>query len=107
MTHTVANPFQISADTLAALSPRRAKELVRTMITDDARSAGARLDQIYMSGRPDAADGGVDFEVRGAPREGASGLVKKGRTVYQVKSGRFGGKRDVDGILFKDGRLSR
>lgn len=100
------NPFTVSAESLAGLSEERAEDLVMRMIAAEAESAGIHLDRIYDAGKPSSSDRGVDFEVRDAPRESAGGLIKKGHTLYQVKSGKFSPARDVDAILFKkDGSL--
>ena len=100
------NPFTVSAESLAYLSEERAEDLVMHMIAAEAESAGIRLDRIYDAGKPSSPDKGVDFEVKDAPRESAGGLIKKGHTLYQVKSGKFSPARDVDAILFKkDGSL--
>ena len=100
------NPFVVSEEALAALPEDRAEDLVRRMIAAEADSAGVRPDGIYDGGRASSPDGGIDFEVRDAPRESAGGLIKRGRTLYQVRSGRLSPTRDVRGILFKkDGAL--
>ena len=101
----MANPFEVSADTLAGLSDVAAKDLVRAMIAAESDSANVRLDQICTGGAASAPDKGIDFEVRGAPQESAGGLIKKGRTAYQVKSGRRLGPSQIAGILFKGGDL--
>ena len=100
------SPFGVSADALAALSGAEAEDLARRMIVAEADSAGIRLDQMRAGGDTNAPDGGVDFEVRDAPRESDSGLIKRGRTLYQVKSGAFSPSEDVRRILFdRDGDL--
>ena len=100
------NPFVVSEEALAALSEDRAEDLVRRMIAAEAGSAGVRPEGIYDGGKSSSPDGGVDFEVRNAPRESAGGLIRKGHTLYQVKSGRLSPARDVRGMLFKkDGTL--
>lgn len=95
------NPFVVTTRTLGALSGKDAEELVRRMIVAEADSAGAPRDGIRDGGKSSSPDGGVDFEVRDAPRESAAGLIKQGRTLYQVKSGRFSPTQGVHGILFK------
>ena len=93
------SPFQVSVKTIAALSPEDSEALVRRMINAEADSAGVSPDQVYDGGRTSSPDGGVDFEVRDAPRESTCRLIKRGQTLYQVKSGRFS-PSDVRGILF-------
>ena len=103
---TMENPFTVSAESLLALPEGRAEDLARRMIVAEADSAGIRLDQIYDGGKPSSPDGGVDFEVRDAPRESVGGLIKRGHTLYQVKSGRFSPAQGVRDILLKrDGGL--
>ena len=100
------NPFVVSEAALAALPEDRAEDLVRRMIAAEADSAGVRPDGIYDGGKTSSPDGGIDFEVRDAPRESAGGLIGRGRTLYQVRSGRLSPARGVRGILFKkDGTL--
>ena len=100
------NPFVVPEEALAALSEERAEDLVRRMIVAEAGSAGVRPEWIRGGGKSSSPDGGVDFEVRNAPRESAGGLIRRGHTLYQVKSGRLSPARDVRGMLFKkDGTL--
>ena len=98
--------FLVTDDTLACLSPAAAEDLARRMVVAEAASAGIRIDQVYTSGNTSAPDGGVDVAVRGAPRESGTGLIKKGHTAYQVKSGDFVPSRDIARTLFRrDGGL--
>lgn len=100
------SPFQVSVGSLATLSAEDSEALVGHMIHAEADSAGIHLDQIYDGGRVSSPDGGVDFEVRGAPQESAGGLIKPGHTLYQVKSGRFSPTGGVRETLFKaDGMI--
>ena len=96
------SPFSASVEDLAALSERDAEDLARRMIVAEADSAGVRLDQIRSGGRTSSPDRGVDFEVMDAPRESDGGLIKRGQTLYQVKSGAFTPSKDMRHILFKD-----
>ncbi len=91
---------------LALLGPVDAEDLARRMIAAEAASAGIRIDQIYTSGNAPSPDGDIDFVVRDAPKESDTGLIKKGHTAYQVKSGAFVHSRDIARTMFKkDGRL--
>lgn len=99
------SPFQVSPETLAALSAEDSEALVRRMINAEADSAGVGPDQICGGGRIASNDAGVDFEVMDAPRESAGGLIGKGRTLYRVESSRSIGAADVRGMLFKDNAL--
>ena len=94
-------PFLVSVEMLEALSAGDSEALVRRMVRAEADSAGIRLDQICDGGGAGSPDGGVDFEVRGAPRESACGLIKRGHTVYQVKPDGLFQPGDVRGILFR------
>ena len=100
------NPFVVTPRTLEALSGEDAEDLVRRMIVAEADSAGVHHDRIRDGGKSSSPDGGVDFEVRDAPRESTGGLIKQGRTLYQVKSGRFSPVQGVRSVLFdKDGNI--
>lgn len=100
---SLEDPFKVSVDTLAALSARPAEELVRRMILAEAGSAKVGIDRVRTGGRTDSPDGGVGFEVRDAPQDSDGGLIKKGHTLYQVKTGDFSPSRDVQAVLFKRG----
>ena len=100
------SPFTVSISMLARLSPSDAENLARRMIVAEGASAGVRIDGVYTSGGTSAPDGGIDIEVKNAPRESDGGLIKKGHTAYQVKSGKFDTSRDIARTLFgKDGKL--
>ena len=102
----MAIPFTVSNDALASLAPPAAEGLAKRMILAEAVSAGVPTDEVCTSGNAPAPDGGVDIEVENAPRESGGGLIKKGRTAYQVKSGRFAPSRDIARTLFgRDGQL--
>lgn len=99
----VAIPLTVSSDTLARLSPSGAVDLARRMIIAEAASAGVRTDGVRMSSSTSAPDGGVDIEVENAPRESDGGLIKRGRTAYQVESGEIVPPRGIARMLFGEG----
>ena len=95
--------FRTSPEALAVLSAEESESLVMGLISAEAGSARVRLDQIYDGGRAGSVDGGVDFEVRNAPQDSAGGFIKRGHTLYRVKSGRFSPARDVRRMLLDGG----
>lgn len=81
--------FEVGAEHIGRMGPDGAVELIRDLIYADASASGIPYDKIDVPSITTAADGGVDGVVGDAPAEGRHGIVKKGHTYYQIKSGKF------------------
>ena len=99
-------PFSVTNDDLNRLDPKAAVSLIRNMIHLEAFGSGIELSSINVSDNIYAKDGGIDGVVRNAPNNGICGIIKKGTTMYQVKSYKSGPtERKIREILFNGSEL--
>ena len=98
--------FEVRPEHMNEMKSGEAVDLITDLIYADAAASGIPYDRIDVPSAITSADGGVDGLVRDAPADGRYGIVKKGRTCYQIKSGKFGrtglGKLLCDGEKLKD-----
>lgn len=83
------NIFTVNNEDLQKFNPQQAVEVFRDLLWAEARRLGIPLNKIRISSRINVRDGGVDAAVE--PDETLQspvpdGLVKIGRTVYQIKA---------------------
>ena len=96
-------PFAVRPADLEGLGDREAVDLVRHLIWADAAASGIGGDQINVPAPQDVRDGGVDAEVLHSAADSRYGVIKKGNTRYQVKSGRFRpSEAGIKRLLFDD-----
>ena len=96
-------PFAALPADLERLGDKEAVDLVRSLIWADASASGIGGNQIDAPAPQDVGDGGIDAEVLHSAAEGKYGIIKKGNTRYQVKSGRFSpSESGIKKILFDE-----
>ena len=96
----MGNPFHVPPESIGALGPYDAAELVASLVRADAAVSGMSSTEIDIPCNIAAADGGVDGIARDAPRQSLYGLVKEGTTAYQIRSGRFVPSRGIADMPF-------
>ncbi len=97
-------PFEVKQEHLQNLGPERSVDLIRYMVWSDATASGIGKNLINIPTAITVKDGGIDGEVNGADKDGKYGIIKKGITRYQIKSGKFSCKEsDIKSILCKKG----
>ncbi|MDA7939865.1 MAG: ATP-binding protein [Nitrosopumilus sp.] len=98
--------FEVPAGVLGRLGPEESVDLARRIISEDARKTGLPAANFSMSSNTGAPDGGVGGIFRGAGRDSVHGMIKKGTTCYQVKSGRHPlNEENAGSLLFAGGSL--
>ena len=85
----MTGPFEVRPSDLEGLGDEAAVDLVRRLVWADAAASGIGLNLVNVPSAINVRDGGVDGEVTGADSDGKYGIIKRGITRYQVKSGRF------------------
>ena len=96
-------PFAVRPADLEGLGDDEAVDLVRHLIWADAAASGIGGDGINVPAPQDVRDGGIDAEVQHSAADSRYGVIKKGNTRYQVKSGRFSpGEAAIKKILLND-----
>lgn len=81
--------FEIKPEHLECLDPNKSVDLIRKLIWADAYVSGIPITQVNVPTRITISDGGIDAEVQGVQNDGKCGIIKKGITSYQIKSGKF------------------
>ena len=96
-------PLAVTVDDLGRLSSDRAVDLFRELLWAEAARCGIARNLINVPTAITVSDGGVDAEVEAAAPVGGQGIIKKGITRYQIKTGPFSlsGVANVQDILFK------
>lgn len=81
-------PFlSVSNEDLERLSPGGAVDVFTALLHAEARSSDIGSSLISVPSAITVGDGGIDAEVADAPSTGSLGIIKKGLTRYQIKSG--------------------
>ncbi len=80
------NIFTVRNENLKQLSPKKAVCFFRDLLWAEARRLGIETSKINVSSL-NIADGGIDATVDNAQIAGGQGLIKPGKTSYQIKSG--------------------
>ena len=79
--------FTVKNEHLDRLDQNTAVDFFQNLIWAEARRFGIELSKIYVSSWGNVADGGVDATVDNAQIAGGYGIIKQGKTCYQIKSG--------------------
>lgn len=95
--------FEIKPSHLSNLNTSRSVDLMRDLIFADASISNIETTLINIPYKITVPDGGVDGEVANAAHESRHGIIKKGNTCYQIKSGSFSpsNQAHVDDLLCK------
>ncbi len=82
---TSSSFFTVQQDSLLRLDPKAAVEIFRDMLHAEAMRLGVPISRVHISTSIYVPDGGIDASVD----EGSlpDGLIKSGRTSYQIKAG--------------------
>ena len=79
--------FTVRNDDLGRLDERTAVDFFQRLLWAEARRIGIEISKINVSSRIHVPDGGVDATVDEVQIATGSGIIKPGRTSYQIKSG--------------------
>ncbi|MGR3318662.1 MAG: hypothetical protein ACUZ8O_09295 [Candidatus Anammoxibacter sp.] len=96
--------FTVKNKDIARLSPLEAVNFFRELLWAEATTLGIGKNLINVPSAITVADGGIDAEIQNVQMNGGQGIIKKGLTRYQIKTGEFSISKDVfiKKILFKD-----
>ena len=87
--------FTVKNEDLARLSPLEAVDFFRELLWAEATTLGIGKNLINVPSAITVADGGIDAEIQNVRMNGGQGIIKKGLTRYQIKTGEFSLSRDV------------
>ncbi len=79
--------FTIKNEDLSRLNADSAVEFFQKLLWAEARRSGIELSKINISRRVNVRDGGIDANVNETQIESETGIIKSGKTSYQIKSG--------------------
>ena len=79
--------FTVTNDDLGRLDQQTAVDFFQRLLWAEARRIGIEIGKINVSTRVNVPDGGVDATVDEAQIETGAGIIKQGKTSYQIKSG--------------------
>ena len=79
--------FTVKNEHLNQLDQNAAVDFFRRLLWAEARRLGIELSKIHVSSWVNVADGGVDASVNDAQIANGYGIIKRGKTCYQIKSG--------------------
>ena len=79
--------FTVRNEDLSRLNPTEAVLFFRDLLWAEARRIGIDISKINVSSRVNVPDGGVDAAVDDVHIETGSGIIKPGKTSYQIKAG--------------------
>ena len=79
--------FTVRNEDLGRLDPTEAVLFFRDLLWGEARRLGIEINKINVSSQINVRDGGVDATVDDAPIEEGQGIIKQGKTSYQIKAG--------------------
>ena len=82
------NIFTVKNEDFDRLTQNTAVEFFQRLLWAEARRLGMEISKINVSDRVNVPDGGVDATVNQVQSEAGSGIIKPGKTVYQIKSGK-------------------
>ena len=104
--------FTVKNEHLNQLDQNTAVDFFQKLLWAEARRLGIELSKINISRRVNVKDGGIDATVNDTQAPTGSGLIKSGKTCYQIKSGEtrpniknelFGSGNDVNKQNLKKG----
>ena len=79
--------FTVKNEDLSRLKGDSAVEFFQKLLWAEARRSGIELSKINISRRVNVRDGGIDATVGETQIESETGIIKSGKTSYQIKSG--------------------
>ena len=79
--------FTVRNEDLTRLNQNTAVEFFQKLLWAEARSLGIEISKINVSRWVNVPDGGVDATVDDVQSETGQGIIKQGKTSYQIKSG--------------------
>ncbi len=79
--------FTVRNEDLNRLDQNTAVEFFRRLLWAEARRLGVEISKINISSRVNVQDGGIDATVNDVQIETGSGIIKQGKTSYQIKAG--------------------
>ena len=79
--------FTVRHEDLGRLDPTEAVLFFRDLLWAEARRLGIEISKINVSSRVNVPDGGVDATVDDVQSEEGQGIIKQGKTSYQIKAG--------------------
>ncbi len=79
--------FTVKNEDLSRLKADSAVDFFQKLLWAEARRSGIELSKINISRRVNVRDGGIDATVDEAQIESETGIIKSGKTSYQIKSG--------------------
>ena len=79
--------FTVNNEDLGRLDERTAVDFFQRLLWAEARRMGIEVSKINVSTRVNVPDGGVDATVDDTQIAAGSGIIKPGKTSYQIKSG--------------------
>ena len=79
--------FTVTNNDLDRLDERTAVDFFQRLLWAEARRIGIEISKINVSSRINVPDGGVDATVDEVQITAESGIIKPGKTSYQIKSG--------------------
>lgn len=79
--------FTVNIDDLSKLDQNTSVDFFRKLLWAEARRLGIELSKINVSSWVNVPDGGVDASVDGIQINAGIGIIKQGKTCYQIKSG--------------------
>ncbi|MDE0041014.1 MAG: hypothetical protein OXT74_03195, partial [Candidatus Poribacteria bacterium] len=101
--------FTVNNSDLERLDPHTAVDFFRNMLWAEARRIGIDISKIHVSSAIHVADGGIDASVEDVQIETGCGIIKQGKTSYQIKSGAAEPWKPpfIERELFRDGTPNR
>lgn len=95
--------YSIDPNHLSELTPELSVEFFRKLLWAESTTSGFAPGDIDIPSRVDVQDGGIDAVTKGALSESVHGIIKTGRTHFQIKSGAFTPSDSaIKEILFKE-----
>ena len=79
--------FTVRNEDLTGLNQNTAVEFFQKLLWAEARRLGIEISKINVSSQVNVPDGGVDATVDDVQIEEGQGIIKQGKTSYQIKSG--------------------
>lgn len=81
------NIFTVKNSDLKQFDPHTAVDFFQKLLWAEARRIGMDISKIHVSNAIHVADGGIDASVEDAQIKIGCGIIKQGKTSYQIKSG--------------------
>ena len=96
----VADMFRVDPRQVRMLNPYEAVDLASRLIRADASASGIPANVVNIPSNITAPNGGINGTASASPRQSARGLVKKGMTAYQFRTGAFSPGSSIARALF-------